>query len=146
MTDRAGGESPTTPRRPRRRRHPALGTRIAVTGLSTTTMFGIVAALGVAGASQEPTESADTIPTTNPTVTVDPAMTTAAAPDPTTTLSAPVTATVPVTELSDEPIQLNANPVVRVVEVPAAPAANSAPAAAPAPQQHAPVASTNGSR
>lgn len=143
MTDRAGGDSPATRRRPRRR-HPALGTRIAVTGLSTTTMFGIVAALGVAGASQEPTQSADTIPTTNPMIAADPATITAAAPDPTTTLPTPITTTVPVTELSNEPIQLNANPVVRVVEVPAAPAANPAPA--PAPQQQAPVASTNGSR
>lgn len=105
-------------RRPRRR-HPALGSRIAATGLSAATMFGIVAALGV----QTPPAVADTSPPpaveTN-VVTVDPQ---AASPP-----------AVTVGELTDQPIQLTATPVVRAAQ----------PASAPT--QAAPVARTNGSR
>ena len=139
MTDPVAREASSTPSRRPRRRHPALASRIAVTGMSTATMFGIVAALGVSGASQDATRSAGTDPGSDTTVPAEPVGTTVAAPPgQPTTVPAPVMTTVPVTELSNEPIQLTAEPVVRVVETPSAPA--------PAPREQAPVASTNGSR
>jgi hypothetical protein len=102
-------------------------------------MFGIVAALGVAGASQNASSADGTDPAPEPTLAAEPVTTTTApVADQPTTVPAPATTTVPVTELSNEPIQLTAEPVVRVIETPSAPSA--------APQQQAPVASTNGSR
>ena len=132
MTDpAASGPSPAPARRPRRR-HPALGSRIAVTGISAATMFGIVAVIG-AGAGQDSTGTDETALTPSSTVTVPPVTTTV----PTTPV--PTTEPVPVTELSNEPIQLTAEPDVRVVETPEA-------SAAPAQQDPVPEASTNGSR
>jgi hypothetical protein len=98
-------------------------------------MFGIVAALGMVSASQDTTSSPETVPPPSSTLPVDPAPPTTApiADEPTTV---PTTEPVPVTELSNEPIQLTAEPDVRVVETPAAPAQ----------QEPAPEASTNGSR
>lgn len=138
MTDPAASEDSPAPRRRPRRRHPALASRIAVTGLSAATMFGIVAALGVGSPSQDTTSSPETVSPPSSTLPVGPATpTTSPTADAPTTV--PTTEPVPVTELSNEPIQLTAEPVIRVVETPAA-------STAPAPQEQAPVASTNGSR
>lgn len=95
-------------------------------------MFGIVAVIG-AGAGQDSTGTDETALTPSSTVTVPPVTTTV----PTTPV--PTTEPVPVTELSNEPIQLTAEPDVRVVETPEA-------SAAPAQQDPVPEASTNGSR
>lgn len=143
MTEPNHGES-SGPRRRPRRRHPALASRIAVTGMSTATMLGIVAILGGTGTSDDADQSADTVPAPSPTLPSEPATTATVTPG-STTFPAPITTSVSVTELANEPIQLTANPVVRIIETPAtAAAAPSAPA--PAPQEQAPVASTNGSR
>lgn len=102
-----------------RRRHPALGARILATGVSTAAMFGIVAAIGVRNPPQVDSEET-TAPAVPASIVVDPA---AGAPG-----------AVTLSELSDQPIQLTATPIVR--------------AAQPAPSQaiSAPVARTNGSR
>lgn len=102
-----------------RRRHPALGARIAAAGMSSAAMLGIVAALG---AQQPPPASAVEAPAAEPpsVIVVDPRLSASKA--------------VTVSRLSDEPIYLTATPVVRAAEpAPASPAA-------------APVARTNGSR
>lgn len=83
-----------------RRRHRALGARIAATGLSTTTMLGIVAGLGI---SNHPTQVSDeSVPVA--TVIVDPA-----------TRNSAVTIDRP----SSDTVTLTASPVIRV-EAPAA--------------------------
>lgn len=102
-----------------RRRHPALGARILTAGMSTAAMFSIVAAIGV----QNP-------PQTNAEQTAAPAVPASIVVDPAAGAAGAVT----LSELSDQPIQLTATPIVR--------------AAQPAPTQaaSAPVARTNGSR
>lgn len=86
------GPSPSGARR--RRRHPALGARIAATGVSTATMLGIVAGLGA-----NPSPGADS---------VDPR---AAAP-----VSAPGAGASSLTVLSrsDRPVVLTATPTISV--------------------------------
>lgn len=102
--------------RPLRQRHPAHKARIMSAGLSTAAMLGIVAALGAQNPSVADVVEA---PASVPNVTaVDP--------------SAPTS--VVVSELSDQPIQLTATPIVRAAQ----PAATQAAAV--------PVARTNGSR
>ncbi|MBK7323965.1 MAG: hypothetical protein IPI82_16380 [Candidatus Microthrix sp.] len=65
-------------RRPKaKRRHPARASRIAVLGLSTTAMFGIVAKLGVDASSQTvattgtPSAQAATVPAGKPATLTD---------------------------------------------------------------------------
>ena len=115
-----------------RRRHPATGGRIIAAGLGATTMFGLIAAMGVAKASSTTntptTEGSITLaplPTITPTIapvvgTPDPSVAAAPAAD------AP-TATVPT------PIVLRARPDVQVVTP------------TPAQSAPAPIATTSGS-
>ena len=111
---------PATARRRPKRRHPALGARIVAAGLSTTAMLGIVAALGADAASPEPPPPA-------------PALTATAIEAPVPAPPGQDLAAVTVTQVTNEPIQLTASPVVRA----------PAPAAA---QPQAAVVTTNGSR
>lgn len=117
MTDRTSAGRP-------RRRHPALGARIAATGLSTAAMLGMVAALG----AQHPPSSAGAPLTPTGQVASAPTEPIDVAP------TASTNRRVAVSELSGQPIQLDAQPVVR-----AAPAGRSG-------NQPTPVARTNGSR
>ncbi len=140
----------------RRRRHPALGARIAATGLSATTMFGIIAGLGLSN-RQAPANNAETsgpVPSypslvVADTVSVQPAAvvadTASSQPQPSisaatnepglseSTLNTGTAASDP--PPSNEPVTLTANPIVRV----------EAPAPAPAPSAR-PIARTSGSR
>lgn len=109
-----------TPTPSKRRRHPAAGARIVAAGLGASTLFGLVATMGIAQVRAEstPTSNAQTTPPVAPT--------------------APLTI-VPVAALTPAPaiapagaIVLQARPDVRVV--------TPAPVFAPAP-----VATTRGS-
>ena len=113
---------PSQPQR-RRRRHPATGARIVAAGLGASTLFGLVATMGIAQVRAESTPSS-TGATLAPVSPITP--------------TAPLTI-VPVAVLTPTPasapvgaIVLQARPDVRVVT----------PAAAAAP---APVATTSGS-
>lgn len=104
-SDTPGVVAPLSPAQ--RRRHPALGARIAATGLSTTAMLGIVAGLGIAN---PPTQASDeSVPVA--TVVVDPAP----AGTSTATIDRP----------SSDSVTLTTNPVIRVE----APAPSAAPIA-----------------
>ncbi len=49
-----------SPRRRKRRRHPAAGARIVAAGLGASTMFGLVAAMGIASATADSSQAATT--------------------------------------------------------------------------------------
>jgi len=127
----AGARPPVKPptRRSGRRRHPARGARIAATGLGLTTMFGLVAAMGIAavdGASA--TAPPDSVPT--PVLQNQPA-----APAPAATPAAPTPVPAAPAAPTAGPTVLTARPDVRVI-TPQAPTASPAPA---------PAATTRGS-
>lgn len=112
-----------SPSRRKRRRHPAKGARIVAAGLGASTMFGLVAALGIASAAANSSQAATTpvIPAQGAivpnTVTPD-----TVAPNTVT----PNTGQAPA---PSGPIVLQARPQVSVVNPTPAPAA---PAPAPA--------------
>ena len=129
-----------------RRRHPAIGGRIVAAGLGATTMFGLIAVMGVAQAASSSTTSTPAVDTSIPlaplptitpvpTVTPAPAATSApvvAAPDP--NVAAAQAAPAPtVVAAPAAPIVLQARPDVQVVTP------------APAQAAPAPVATTSGS-
>jgi hypothetical protein len=127
-----------TPRRvasppSRRRRHPATGARIVALGVGASTMFGLVATMGIAQVRAQSTPtSADAVTTVPPAPPTAP-LTIVPVPD-----LAPVAATTPragTATAPAAPIVLQARPDVRVVP----PAAAAPVAAAPA------VATTRGS-
>jgi hypothetical protein len=134
---------PTTPaRRPparHRRRHAAKGARIAAAGLGVSTMFGLVASMGIANAfTAEATAVAP--PATTPAALTPTGPATPASTAPTPAATTPPTVaetTAPSTSLA--PVTLTARPEVRVITAPAA----ATPAPAPAPT---PAATTSGSR
>lgn len=106
-----------------RRQSPALGARIAVSGASVATMFGLVGAMGLAQRSAAAPEPA---------------------PEPTTLTAPPVivvvrqqstSPTTPSTQgpLTSGPIELTATPRVRVVEIGGTPAPSQVAAPTPAP-------------
>jgi hypothetical protein len=98
-----------TVRRPRRR-HPAKGSRIAAAGLGVSTMFGLVATMGIAAASANsaaaPADVTPAAPTIQPTAgTSAPPAT----PAPPSTTPAPTGAPVA------PPVALTVRPEVRVI-------------------------------
>lgn len=101
-----------------RRRHPATGGRIIAAGLGAATMFGLIAAMGVAQASTTSTPASDASVALEPLPTITPAPTAA------TTASTPMLPT---------PIVLQSRPEIQVVTPTAA---RVAPA---------PIATTSGS-
>jgi hypothetical protein len=60
-TARVAGQP--SPSRRKRRRHPAKGARIVAAGLGASTMFGLVAAMGIASAAANSSQAAATPPT-----------------------------------------------------------------------------------
>ncbi len=131
----------TQPRARARRRHPAAGGRIVAAGLGATTMFGLIAVMGVAQAASSSTTSTPAVDspiTLTPLPTIAPA---AATPAP-TLAPAPTVAPVGTPDPSvvtgqastvPAPIVLQARPDVQVVTP------------APAQAAPAPVATTSGS-
>ena len=130
----------TTPPRSRaRRRHPAAGGRIVAAGLGATTMFGLIAVMGVAQAASSSTTSTPAIdgpisltplPTIVPTIAPAPTI----APTPTVApVGTPDPGVVTGQAAVPAPIVLQARPDVQVVTP------------APAQQAPAPVATTSGS-
>jgi hypothetical protein len=120
---------PTSPSRRKRRRHPAKGARIVAAGLGASTMFGLVAAMGIASAAANSSQAAIS-PVDTP---VNPAQ--AATVPNTVTVSPSTVAPSTVAPNAGQalapsgPIVLQARPQVSVVTPTPAPAA---PAPAPA--------------
>ncbi len=133
----AARRSATTPKGKKRQRHPAIGSRIAVTGFGATATLGMVAAFTMAS-SPSPE---------NDTVAAAPVVEQTAAPT-----SAPSTTTTPTTQ---EPIKLTLPPttapettlVSRAVPAPVVTQAprSAAPTAPPAPAPTAPPTQSSGS-
>jgi hypothetical protein len=122
----------TGPSRRKRRRHPAKGARIVAAGLGASTMFGLVAAMGIASAAANSSQAATTpvnpaqgaiVPNTVTPGTVTPGTVLPSTVTPDTV--APNTGQAPA---PSGPIVLQARPQVSVVNPTPAPAA-----AAPAP-------------
>jgi hypothetical protein len=135
---------PTSPSRRKRRRHPAKGARIVAAGLGASTMFGLVAAMGIASAAANSSQAA-TSPVNTPvnpaqaaTVpnTVAPNTVAPNTEAPNTVAPNAVAPNTGQTPAPSGPIVLQARPQVSVVNP------TPAPAAAPAP---APAAVTSGS-
>ncbi len=134
-TARVAGQ--TSPSRRKRRRHPATGARIVAAGLGASTMFGLVAAMGIASAAANSSQAATspvnapanpaqaaTVPNTVTPGTVTPGTVAPNTVAPNTV--APNTGQAPA---ASGPIVLQARPQVSVVNPTPAPAA---PAPAPA--------------
>lgn len=125
---------PTPERRAHRRRHPAQGARIVAAGLGISTMFGLVATMGIAQATASTATSAPVLvatptPPPPPPPSAVTAPTSLPTPAPTSTPD-PVTTVAPTPAPSTGPIVLTARPQVRVVQP--APTAQAAPPPAPA--------------
>lgn len=121
--------------RHRRRRHPAVGARIAAAGVGLSTMLGLVAVMGIANAAADQ-GAADAVPSTasltlSPTpgvVHTDPVPVITASPTP--------VGGSPQAVVDPAPVTLTARPDVRVVT----------PQVTPAPAAPAPASTTHGSR
>lgn len=115
----------------KRARHPALGARIVSAGVGASAMFGMIAALGFS--ALESPAGGDLAPATSlvdagvPTTTEPPIQ--ASSPQENSTVVKSVAS------FDAAPVELKANPVVRIVEVQATSDASPTP-----------IASTNGSR
>jgi hypothetical protein len=127
-----------------RRRHPALGARIAAAGIGVSTMLGLVASMGIASALADQ-GATEVVPSTAPLANTPAPGVVIAAPAPAITApaapAAPATPAAPAAPAAGSsqaavvpaPVTLTARPEVRVV-TPQAPAAP------------APAATTSGSR
>jgi hypothetical protein len=125
-TARVAGQA--SPSRRKRRRHPAAGARIVAAGLGASTMFGLVAAMGIASAAADSSQAATTPvnaaqAATAPN-TVTPGTVTPGTVAPTTVTPSTVAPNT-VAPAPSGPIVLQARPQVSVV--------NPTPAPAPAP-------------
>jgi hypothetical protein len=127
----------TGPSRRKRRRHPAKGARIVAAGLGASTMFGLVAAMGIASAAANSSQAATTpvnpaqgaiVPNTVTPGPVTPGTVTPGTVLPSTVTPDTVAPNIGQAPAPSGPIVLQARPQVSVVNPTPAPAA-----AAPAP-------------
>jgi hypothetical protein len=135
MTDR----NPHTVARPRRG-HPAVGARIVAAGLGVSTMFGLVASMGIASATADG-GAADDQPSTEPVAGAPGVMPASVAlPGTAPAITSPVTATAGSSQpsVTPAPVTLTARPDVRVITPPAT-------QSSAAPASPAPAATTSGS-
>lgn len=148
MTDAVPGRRAPASSRRGRRRHPAAHSRIAAVGVGATSLFGLVAAMGVADALEPaPAPAAPSVaspPANTPAGAVVVVVHHTASPAAPLDETAAAPATEPATDAAPHaapaptPVVLSARPEVQVVA--------PRPAAAPAPAAPAPTARTSGSR
>jgi len=116
------GHGPQAPRRPERSRrsHAAIGARIAATGLGASSMFAIVALMGVANSTDtvdSPSPDASPLQSTAGTPIVVRVHTNAPSQS---VADAPGASPIVATPVADGPIELTASPVTRTIEAPVA--------------------------